>query len=266
MLGYLPFLVAGLLTRAPQPPTPAVLFAPNVSETAADGAFVARSSAATTSIARDGTLTMTLGSQNGDASRVSIAPLGARTPRLEATDRQKAVLNLLIGRDPAQWRRGVPLYGRVRATDLYPGIDVEYYGTGSRLEYDFIVEPHADASAIRLKIGGGQVRQDAAGALVITTGAGMLRQLKPIAYQMAGQVREPVDVSYALKGSTVAFAIGRYDRSRPLVIDPLIVASTFAGGSRAVGLSFTTFGSDGVYVGGATQGSNNDVYLAKYSL
>src|SRR5215471_2389904 len=112
MLGYLPFLVTGLLTRAPQPPTPAVLFAPNVT--------------ATTSIARDGTLTMTLGSQGGDTSRVSIAPLGARLPRLEPIDRQKAVLNMLVGRDPAQWRRGVPLYARVHATDLYPGVDVEY--------------------------------------------------------------------------------------------------------------------------------------------
>ncbi len=142
--------------------------------------------------------------------------------------------NYLLGPDPSQWKHDVPNFERVRATGIYPGIDMVYYGNHHQLEYDFNVAPKADASRIALKIRGGeQVKLDADGNLVIGTAAGPFIFRKPVAYQSApdGQ-RQPVEASYRLdRNGQVRFQLGRYDRNRELIIDPSVAYSTFIGGA-----------------------------------
>ena len=107
-----------------------------------------------------------------------------------------------------------------------------YYGDGRRLEYDFVVAPHADARAVALDFrGAGRLEIDAAGDLVLHTAAGELRQHRPFAYQTVGDERRAVESRYVrLGGSRVGFEVGAYDRSKPLVIDPVLSYSTYLGG------------------------------------
>jgi len=276
MPGHLAFLVAGLLTTgASKAPAPSVLFEPNLGQIPSNTAFAVRNRATSASIANDGTLSVTFASAAaGPQARVSIVPLGAAAPRLEPIDRQHAVRNILVGRDQTKWRRGLPLYGRVRATNLYPGIDAEYYGTGAHLEYDFVIAPGSKPSAIRLRIEGGPLRRDPDGSLVIAAAAGDVRQPRPVAYQIVDGRRREVDVDYVVGESTIGFDVGRYDASQPLIIDPLLVTSTYtdAGATLFPSTGGSAVTADGIYVSGVfprdSSGNESalDAYFAKYSI
>lgn len=263
---HLAFLVAGLL-NTPAAPTLSVLFERNLGQVDRRVAFMARGRSTSMSIAADGSFAITLGGTS--PSRISIVPLGAAAPRIDASDRQSAVRNVLVGRDPSKWQRRLPLYGRVRASHLYPGIDAEYYGSGDELEYDFVIARGARPSAIRLRVDGGSVHQDDDGAIRISTAAGHLRQPRPVAYQIVNGSRRSVDVGYNVSGSTIAFDVGRYDTSLPLVIDPLLVASTYTGSATyTTAASVAAFTSTGLYATGTVLDSQGkrDIYIAKYAV
>src|SRR5271157_1646968 len=157
------------------------------------------------------------------------------------------------GRDQSQWVRDVPQYARLLRRGVYPGIDVAYYGNAGRLEYDFLLAPHADPARIRMRIAGAsRLRMEADGALLVETAGGSLRQAKPVAYQTAASgARIPVEGRFRLIGrDTVAFAVGRYDAGLPLAIDPVLVSSSYIGGhgdDRIVAV-----GSGGQYAGATT--------------
>jgi hypothetical protein len=118
----------------------------------------------------------------------------------------------------------VPSYRRVRYADVYPGIDLIYYGAGERLEYDFVVAPGADASVIALEFDAADsVRLDAEGRLVITAGGRELRQRPPHVYQDVNGARRTVPARYRLHDDgRVRFEVDAYDRRHALVIDPII--------------------------------------------
>src|SRR5262249_8020230 len=127
-------------------------------------------------------------------------------------------------------------YARVVAKGVYPGVDVAYYGNSSRaLEYDFLVGPGADPSAIRLKWeGAAGLSLDEQGDLLVSTAGGTLVQQAPLAYQdgAPGQVRATVTAGYTLlPGGDVGISLGAYDAGRPLVVDPVIAFSSYLGGS-----------------------------------
>ena len=136
-------------------------------------------------------------------------------------------------RDAASPLVGAPTYRRVRYVDVYPGIDLVYYGRARRLEYDFIVAPGADPDRIGLGIEGAErIEVDGEGTLVVHTAAGDVRQPRPIAYQQIGGARRPVAADYALDAEgRVRLRLGAYDRSRRLVIDPVITYATYLGGT-----------------------------------
>ncbi len=144
-------------------------------------------------------------------------------------------VNYLIGSDPAKWRTDVPTFGRVRYEEVYPGIDVIYYGNQRRLEYDFVVAPGRDARAIALEFAGAQKVEvdDATGDLLVQVGGETIRQHAPVTYQeVPGGGRRKIESRYALReGGQVGFEVGEYDASAPLVIDPVLEYSTFLGGS-----------------------------------
>ena len=126
-----------------------------------------------------------------------------------------------------------PAYRRVRYDDVYPGIDLVYYSHARRLEYDFVVAPGVDPNQIGLRIDGAErVDVDGEGTLVMHTAAGDVRQPRPVAYQRIGGVRRPVTADYALDAEgRVRLRLGAYDRSRRLVIDPVITYATYLGGT-----------------------------------
>lgn len=177
------------------------------------------------------------------------------SPRLLVEGREEpGKANYFRGNDPAKWRTQVPTYARVHYRDLYPGIDLVWYGNQRELEYDLVVAPTADPGQIVLGIeGADRLEIDAGGDLVLHTAAGAVRQRKPLVYQEADGVRRTIAGGYVLKDAhQVAFQVGAYDAGRPLVIDPVLVYSTYLGGSNThdSGLGIAVDGFGNAYVTG----------------
>ena len=137
----------------------------------------------------------------------------------------------------AKWRTDIPTFGRVRCEEVYPGIDVTWYGNQQRLEYDFVVAPGRDPAAIALEFAGATALEiePATGDLLLRVGDETIRQRAPVTYQMAGETRRTVPSRYALReDGRVGFALGEYDPSAPLVIDPVLEYSTYFVAVRAI--------------------------------
>ena len=142
-------------------------------------------------------------------------------------------INYLIGKDPSKWRTGVATYAKVRYEQVYPGIDLVYYGNQRQLEYDFVVGPGADPARIRLKLAGARkMYVDGQGQLVVQTAGGEVRWNRPEIYQEVDGQHRSVQGKYVLRaGHELGFAVAAYDTARPLIIDPTLVYSTYLGGS-----------------------------------
>jgi len=142
-------------------------------------------------------------------------------------------INYLTGDDPAQWHTGVATFAKVRVGELYPGVNLVYYGNQQQLEYDFTIAPGAKPDAIAIHFDGvDKITVNAKGELILTLGDAEIRQPKPVIYQMVGGTRHEISGGYRLVDArTVAFAVGQYDRTLPLVIDPILSYSTYFGGT-----------------------------------
>lgn len=197
-------------------------------------------------------------------------------------------VNDLRGSDPARWHTGIPIYGEVVYRGLWPGIDLAFRGDGGALKYEFRLAAGANPADVRLAYRGAEgLSLDRAGNLVVATSLGPLTDSRPVSYQQIGGRRVAVDSRYALSGSSYGFALGAYDRSRPLVIDPGVVYSTYLGGFQidqgnaiAVDASGSAYvvGTTGVQFGAgpndfpttagafdATYGGLQDAFVAKLS-
>jgi hypothetical protein len=149
--------------------------------------------------------------------------------------------NYFIGNDPSRWRRGVSQFAQVRYQNIYRGIDLVYYGKQGRLEYDFQVAPGADLDAVGLEFTNSQGMKLEDGALVIPTAAGLVQFAAPQLYQVVDGQRKPVAGRFVQRGENrIGFEAGNYDRSRALVVDPVLSYSTFFGGSGGEGCSAVT--------------------------
>jgi len=172
------------------------------------------------------------GPATGTVLRMSFADANPDA-RVAGLEELPGKAHYFIGNDPAKWRINVPTYAKVRYREVYPGIDLVYYGNQRQLEYDFVVRPGADLGAIALRLtGADQVEVDVQGDLVLHTAAGSIRQQKPAIYQELGGVRKEIPGGYVLKGKDqVGFKVGAYDARQALVIDPVLFYSTYLGGS-----------------------------------
>ena len=155
---------------------------------------------------------------------------GSFSARAPATARS----HYLVGADASRWITNVPRYHQLRYAGLYPGIDLVYYSRDGELEYDLVVQPHADPAPIRMQFSGAhKPRLDARGDLLLDGRNGRLRLQRPLLYQHVDGERKTFAADYVLLASNqVALKLPEYDRSRPLVIDPVfkLLASTYVGG------------------------------------
>jgi len=170
-------------------------------------------------------------------------------PQLTGEGILPGMVNYFIGNDPQRWRTAIPTFAKVRATGVYAGIDLVYYGTQGQVEYDFIVAPGADPGVIRLAFEGAQeLRLDSQGALVLRTAVGEVRWQPPVIYQEVEGTREKITGRYVRIGpQQVGFEVAPYDASRPLVIDPVLSYSTYLGGPGDEDLSILTPKFPGVF-------------------
>ena len=188
------------------------------------------------------------------SSLVSMQLVNARTDASVKGEQQlSGTTNYFIGNDPNRWQTEMPAYAQVRYRDVYPGVDLVFYGNDdSRLEHDFIIGPNASPDDIHLRIGGSpQVKLDRDGNLVLDGG---FRLKRPVAYQDVNGERKYVASNYVVHGNDVSFAVARYDRSRTLVVDPVAYFNTptIGGTSVDLGNSISVDNQGNMYVTGTT--------------
>lgn len=217
-----------------------------------------------------------------DQASFRVRILGANTSAVangEAELPGKA--NYLIGNDPSRHITDISTFARVRFAQVYPGIDVVYYGNNQQIEYDFVVEAGADPRKVRLAFDGvSNLRIEEQGHLAFETAVGTSRQLRPVVYQIIDGERREIRANYVVGSSNeVAFEINEYDVTQSLVIDPILSYSTYLGGQgRDAALSIAVDAGGNAYVTGTTTstdfplvneydrsvGSNdNDVFVSK---
>ena len=174
--------------------------------------------------------------------------------------------NYIYGRDPNEWRTDISVYAKVEQKNVYDGIDLLYYGNQQQLEYDFLVAPGASPYQIKLRFDGAErIRIDSNGDLVLSTAVGELRQKKPYAYQESDGGRQEIAARYVIKGKhKVGLRVGRYDRRKTLVIDPVLIYSSYFSGvfteGRAVAVDF----AGNAYITGWTDSSNLPVTASAF--
>ena len=209
-------------------------------------------------------------------------------PKITGLDELPGKTNYFTGRNRSGWRADAPSFARVKYENVYEGVDLVYYGNQGQLEYDFIVAPGADPSSIRLAFDGAEkIEIEASGDLALRMPGGALRQRKPLVYQEAHGARREIPSRYAIPNpqspipnQEVVIEVGEYDATKPLIIDPVLVYSTYLGGSGIDEGSSIAVDDDGqAYVAGFTEsldfplaraeqpvaGGGQDAFVAKLS-
>jgi hypothetical protein len=193
--------------------------------------------------------------RGGAGKLISIEFAGGKESSAIPGDELPGKVNRYFGNDPRQWKTGIATFGKVAYKDIYPGIDIVYYGNQKQLEFDFVVRPGADPGAIRMKVGGaGSLTVDGSGALMLDQNRD-LRIALPAVYQEVRGVRTKIAGHYQIRGhDEVAFAVKSWDRTQPLVIDPTLIYSGMIGGGSgsSTGNGIAVDGSGNIYLAGNT--------------
>src|SRR5579864_1642711 len=243
-------------------------FEANGGQTNRQAKFISRGQGYTAFLTVDG---MVLSLRTHQADPGSVTPASKRTTlqfRLLGAAKNVTIVgenqkpgraNYFIGNDRTKWHTNVPTYGQVRYKNIYPGIDLVYYGSNRQLEYDFAVSPGADPGKIHFQIlGARQINVGSDGDLILDTGSGELHFKAPIVYQEANGQRLAVNGGYVIDDTThISFRLSQYDANKPLVIDPVLLYSTYLGGSgndQPGSIAVDSAGS--VYIVGSTDSTD----------
>jgi hypothetical protein len=211
-----------------------------------------------------------------------MAMVGANpVSKVSGLDQLPGKSNYYIGNDPTKWRLDVPSFARVSYPDIYPGVDLVYYGNQRQLENDFVVAPGVDPGVIAVTFEGAQkTALSEAGDLLLQTPHGQVQMQKPVVYQVIDGARREVAANFVLRNrQTVGFEIAAYDHSRALVIDPVLIYSSFLGGTgQDSGVAVAVDSSGNAYLTGEAGsanfptlnsnqafGSTQDAYVAKFN-
>lgn len=241
-LGYLLLLVV-FAADAEIGPLP-FYFEPNLGQSAPGVQFIGRGGQATV-LLESGNSTVLL--PGGDAVRMRL--IGAKAKAVGSLMQpQPGVSAYYTSADPAKRLGRVPHLGRAHYAEVYPGIDVTYYGNPGNLEFDFLIKPGADPGRIRLAFDRPPLIEPSGDLM-----AGGLRYRKPAAYQTERGRKVFVEAGYRMTPGGIAFRLGAYDRSRPLTIDPVVVYTTrYAGVSDAATLTLAVDTDGAIYLGGTS--------------
>ncbi len=223
--------------------------------------------------------------RNPHSAVIRLQLVGANSaPQIAGMEEFPGKANYFRGSDPARWRTNVPTYGKVRYREVYPGIDLVFYGNQRQLEHDFIVAPGADPQAIRLTLDGADsVAIDPQGDLVLLAGDQELRLRKPYIYQEVNGCRHEIPGGYTLipqslsaapgtaqagalpnphsafripQSPLVGFHLAAYDPTLPLVIDPVLSYATYLGGSMDMAYGIAVDAGGSAYITGWTFSPN----------
>lgn len=184
----------------------------------------------------------------------SVQFLGAnKNHTFKAKKKQSHYYNYFLGNNPANWKSYIYPHLAVDYQNLYKGINAHVYTDQSKLKYDLILAPHADASRIKMQYRGIDGLSLSKGNLIVKTSLGDMQELKPYAYQLIDGEKKEVACNYKIKDYTVSFDLPKgYDESVELIIDPVLVFSTFSGSTGDNWGTTATYDQFGNYYGGGT--------------
>lgn len=181
---------------------------------------------------------------------------GGAAALVEDAEKAPTEVNYLIGSEKSAWRTNIPTYGRVTLGEVYEGIEVELRAARATVEKLFHVKPGARPEKIGVKISGATfLRANDKGELEVGTGLGTVVFSRPKAYQTVAGRAHPVEVAYAIDGTSYGFEVGQYDRTKDLVIDPLI-QRTYLGGSGGDRVTASVASASNVLVAGTTDSTD----------
>jgi len=185
---------------------------------------------------------------------------------IEGMDPQTARVSYFISGDASRWHSNIPLYGKVRINELYPGIDVIFYTREQQLEYDFVIKPNADPQRIQLHFDGVSVALNKDGDLVLANRSGEMIHHKPMVHQVVSGISQPVESEFSVvANSDIAFRLGRTRADKPVVIDPVINYSSYLGGSdNDYGLKIRVGRDGSIYVMGVTNSGDFPITNSLY--
>jgi hypothetical protein len=243
-----------------------LMFEPNVGQSDSSVKFLAHGTGYGLFLGPDGAV-LSLRAASKSTSRKSATKSGRRQEfvgmRLAGANRNAAITgtsllpgksNYFLGNNPAKWHRNVPHFAGVKYENIYPGINLVFYGNQGRLEYDFQVAPGADPARAELEFSGLKQLELSQGAVILKAANGSLRLEAPQVYQQIEGRRQAVAGRFVLRAANrVGFEVGPYDHTRELVIDPTLSYSTYFGGSGDdTSPSIAVDGSGNIYLAGTT--------------
>ncbi|MBI5234350.1 MAG: SBBP repeat-containing protein, partial [Deltaproteobacteria bacterium] len=204
------------------------------------------------------------------SASIKLSFIGANeNPEIIAEGLQAGKVNYFIGNDQSKWRTNIPTYSSVLYNDVYEGIDIRFYGNNQKLEYDVIVKPGADPNIVRFSYEGIEgLKVTDNGDMEIALKHGKITQKKPYVYQELDGKRIEVDGRFVITpsppfgkggvgGFAYSFSLASFDATKPLVIDPSLVYSTFLGGSCGdEGNGIAVDSSGNAYITGSTCSSD----------
>jgi len=243
----------------------------NEGQTAPEVRFLSRSAGYQLFLTANEAVMMVGGTSQPDRRRPN-QPIQAPTPasvlrmklvasnqssKVEGREELEGKSNYFIGNDPAKWRTNVSQFAKVQYHNVYPGIDLLYYGNQGQLEHDFVIAPGADLKRIHLAIDGpAEMAVDNQGSLLMKLANGNVQLKKPVVYQQIAGMRREVTAQYVVAENDVSFSVGKYDKRYALVIDPVLTYSTFLGGTGDEGgpnVSIAVDSAGNAYVAGDTR-------------
>jgi uncharacterized protein (TIGR03437 family) len=263
--GATPPKPASVPVQKPAPPSQPLSFEANQGQTDPAVKFLSRGNGYALFLTRDSAVFKLRSFQQGESPAVVRMKLAGtnRDARVSGADALPGIVNYFISSDPSKWINSVSTFGRVNYRQIYPGIDLVYYGTERQLEFDFVVAPGADPKRIGLEFAGARPMLSPDGSLMLTLDGAPLAFRKPVVYQTIAGKMKMIAGNYKLSGDHVQFALGKYDHNRALVIDPVLNYLTYLGGSKTDEVGNTTYG------GNTTQGMVVDpagnVYVTGYT-
>jgi hypothetical protein len=170
-----------------------------------------------------------------------------QNPTLLVNGELPGKVNYLIGNNSANWFKNIPTFSKVTYGNLYPGIDLTYYGNQGQIEYDFNVSPGSDFKNIIFRLSGSKKMDvNLFGDIIIDLDGQNVKIQKPQIYQVINGVRKNIPGNYIFLGNNeFSFQIDQYDKNHPLTIDPFLIYSTFFGGSAGDNISSMVLDNSG---------------------
>ena len=213
-------------------------------------------------------------SENSDESKIhchafKVNLLGSTgNPIAFGEEKKQEYHNYFIGNDPGKWASHVDLYNAVMYTGVYPSVDMRLYSRDGNLKYDFILHSYTDPRQIQMSYEGVNALSLSDGNLVIRTSVNEMTEQKPYAYQEINGEKKEVRCQFILRDHVVSFDIlSDYDHSLPLIIDPVVIASTYSGSTATTYGHCATFDNQGnVFTGGRCFGIGYPASVGAFDL